>query len=100
LGGLAASVFVLALPAVAAGASAPRIATDGTSATSAGTAQVSGSGDPDGLSTTVRAYYALAGEQWCVSHGAEGIHAETGTHELGSGNVEISEILVEPPMGN
>ena len=95
LGGLTASVFVLALPAVAAGASAPRIATDGTSATSARTARVSGSGDPDGLSTTVRAYYALAGEQWCVSHGTEGMHGETGTHELGSGNVEISGILVE-----
>jgi hypothetical protein len=77
LGGLTASAFVLALPAVAAGASAPRIATDGASATSAGTARVSGSGDPDGLSTTVRAYYAPAGEQWCVSHGAEGTHGET-----------------------
>jgi hypothetical protein len=77
LAGLAVSVCVaLALPAVAA-ASAPR------------------SGDPDGLSTTVRAYYAPASEQWCVSHGAEGTHAETGAHELGSGNVEISEILVE-----
>ncbi len=95
LAGLAVSVCVLALPAVAAGASASRIATDGASATSAGTARVSGSGDPDGLSTTVRAYYAPAGDQWCVSHGAEGTHGETGTHELGSGNVEISEILVE-----
>jgi hypothetical protein len=93
--GLVVSVCVLALPVVAAGASVPRIATDGASATSSGTARVSGSGDPNGLSTTVRAYYAPAGEQWCASHGAEGTHAETGPQELGSGNVEISEILVE-----
>lgn len=96
LAGLVASICVaLAAPAAAAGASAPLIATDGASATSAGTARVIGNGDPGGLSTTVRAYYARVNEQWCLSHGSEGTHGETGPHELGSGDVEISEILVE-----
>jgi hypothetical protein len=76
-------------------AAAPQIATDGAHATSATYASVSGNGDPNGLSTTLHADYALASELWCTSNGAEGAPHETGRHELGSGSEEISEILVE-----
>jgi hypothetical protein len=90
----AMSFLAWGLP-VSAQAAAPQITTDGAHATSGTHATISGNGDPNGPSTTLHADYALASELWCTSHGAEGTPHETGRQELGSGNVEISEILVE-----
>ena len=75
--------------------SPPGVSTAAAFATGPTTAIVDGSAEPKGESTTVHADYALAGEPWCTSHGAEGSPAETAPQSIGSINGVVSEILVK-----
>ena len=74
--------------------SSPIVATDGAHATGPTTATIEGNADPQGQETMLHADYALAGEPWCTSGGAEGTPLESMPQSLGSGNVMISEIGV------
>lgn len=90
-----AAVCVLtavALP-VDAHAGAPTLDVSGAFATNDESAAIVGDDSANGSPTTVHADYALAGESWCASRGAEGTPVESAAQSIGSGNAIFSEVI-------
>jgi hypothetical protein len=81
-------------PSTAIAAASPLVATDGVVPSGPTSARVDGSADPEGSETVLRADYAPASAQWCVSGGADGAPLETVGEALGAGDVMYSEVSV------